>query len=186
MGSIKLNFQSLAYKIFSHCLEHNNDLYIDWIPRTLNTQADFVSKIRHYDDWQITSELFQELDNLWGPHTLDCFASYYNAKITLFYSCFWNPDYTGVDALYQPWLEENCLIVPPVNIVTQVLNYMSTQNTVGTLVFWPVLWQRYGSHITEYRYYKGNKCCIHGRNTKSIIGSHVWNGYIIAIRLSFV
>ena len=45
VGSMKLNLRSLAYKIFSHCLEHNIDLYIDWIPRTLNTQADFVSKI---------------------------------------------------------------------------------------------------------------------------------------------
>ena len=158
-------------------------------------QADFVSKIRDRDDWQITSDLFQELDNLWEPHTLDCFASFYNAKITRFYLRFWNPGYSGVDAFYQPWLRENCLIVPPVNIVTQVLNYKSTlQNTVGTLivpawpsaVFPPVLWQRYGSRITEYRYYKGDVCCIHGRNTKSIIGSHVWNSYIIAIRLSFV
>ena len=54
---------------------------LDWIPRTLNTQADFVSKIRDCDDWR-----------------------------------FWNPwGCAGVDALYQPWLGENCLIVPPVN-----------------------------------------------------------------------
>jgi len=194
VGSMKMNLHLLAYKIFSHCLEHNIDLYIEWIPREMNTQADFISKIRDCDDWQITCDLFHELDQLWGPHTLDCFASFYNAKTSRFFSRFWNPGCAGVDAFYHSWQGENCLIVPPVNIVTQVLNYMNTQNTVGTLivpawpsaVFWPVLWQRYGTYINEYRYYKGNECCVHGRNTKSVLGSPEWNGYIIAIRLSFL
>ena len=194
VGSMKMKLHLLAYKIFSHCLEHNIDFYIDWIPRTMNTQADFISKIRDCDDWQISWELFQELDKLWGPHTLDCFASFYNAKTSRFFSRFWNPGCAGVDAFYHSWHGENCLIVPPVNIVIQVLNYMNTQNIVGTLivpawpsaVFWPVLWQRYGTYISEYRYYKGAENCIHGRNTKSVLGSPEWNGYLIAIRLSFL
>lgn len=42
VGSMKLNLQSLAYKLFSYCLAHNIDLYIECIPRALNTQADFI------------------------------------------------------------------------------------------------------------------------------------------------
>ena len=55
-------------------MKNNIELYIHWIPRSLNTQADFVSKIRDCNDWQISAEFFfQELEDLWGSHTLDCF-----------------------------------------------------------------------------------------------------------------
>jgi hypothetical protein len=86
-------------------------------------------------------------------------------------------------------------VVPPVNLITKVLNYMSTQTMVATLIvpawpsasFWPLLaWQRYVSHINDYRYYKGNGCCCHGRNTSSLLGSNKWKGYLIALRLLFL
>ena len=148
VGSMKFILQDLAYKIFSHCLAHDIDLCIEWIPRALNAQADFVSKIRDCDDWQISYEFFQLLDNMWGPHTVDCFASFYNAKTDRFFSRFWNPGTAAVDALFQSWTGENCLLVPPVSIVTRVLEYMANQRAVGTLVvpswpsavFWPLLW----------------------------------------------
>ena len=121
VGSMKLTLQTLAYKIFSYCLAHNIDLHIQWIPRELNTQADFVSKLRDCNNWQITSDVIQQLDSTWGPHTLDCVASFYNAKIDRFFSRFWNHGCLGVDAFFQQWAGENCLLVPPVNIVTKVL-----------------------------------------------------------------
>ena len=37
VGSRKLALQIIAYKIFSYCLAHNIDLYIEWIPRTQNS-----------------------------------------------------------------------------------------------------------------------------------------------------
>lgn len=194
VGSMKLTLHLLAYKIFSHCLENNIELSIQWIPREMNAQADFISKIKDCDDWQITREFFQELDAVWGPHTLDCFASFYNTKVERFFSRFWNPGCAGVDAFFQQWTGENCLVVPPVNIIPQVLSYMESQKCIGTLIvpcwpsasFWPLLWQRYGNNIKEYRYYKGNQCCSHGRNANSVIGAKDWTSYIIAMRISFL
>ncbi|CAB4027771.1 Hypothetical predicted protein [Paramuricea clavata] len=58
VGSMKLTLHALAYKIFSYCLANNIDLSIQWIPRELNAQADFISKIKDCDDWQITSDFF--------------------------------------------------------------------------------------------------------------------------------
>ena len=175
-------------------MAHNIDLHIQWIPRELYTQADFISKRRDCNDWQITRDVFQQLDSTCGPHTLDCFASFYNAKIERLFSRFWNPGCLGVDAFFQQWTGENCLLVPAVNIVTKVLSYMCSQNCVGTLAvpawpsaaFWPVLWQKYQNKILAYKYYKGNEACTHGRNSKSIIGSPDWNRYIIAVRLSLI
>ena len=64
VSSMKFSLQELAYKIFSHCAAHDVELSIEWIPRTLNTQADFISEIKDCDDWQITGEFFQVLDGL--------------------------------------------------------------------------------------------------------------------------
>ena len=95
VGSMKLTLQTLAYQFFSYCLAHNIDLHIQWIPRELNTQADFISKLRDCNDWQITRDVFQQLESTWGPHTLDCFASFYNAKIERFFRGSGTPTVLG-------------------------------------------------------------------------------------------
>lgn len=100
VSSMKITLHAPAQKFFSHCLSNNIDLSIQWIPRELNTQADFVSKIRDCDDLQITREFFQELDAGWGPHTLKCFASFYSTKLERLFSRFWNPGCAGVDAFF--------------------------------------------------------------------------------------
>ena len=76
VGSMKFDLQLLVVKMYSNCLVHGIDLYIDWIPRTENSQADFISKIRECIDWQITAELLLTLDTLWGieaHHRWFCF-----------------------------------------------------------------------------------------------------------------
>ena len=87
VGSMKLTLQTLAHKIFSFCLAHNLDLHIQWIPRELNTQAGVISKLRDCicNDWQITRDVFQQLDSTWGPHTLDCFASFIMQQLSDFF-----------------------------------------------------------------------------------------------------
>ena len=191
VGSMKISLHELALEVFSYCFENNIDLNIQWIPRELNSNADAISKIQDCDNWQLSEECFTLLERDWGPHTLDCFASFYNAKVKRFYSRFWNPGTAGVDAFFQPWEGENCLVVPPVSIIPRVLNFMSTFDIQATLVvphwpsssFWPLLWQRYAPWITDYQYFQGNRACIHGRNKKSILGSPQWEGQIIALRM---
>ena len=110
------------------------------------------------------------------------------------FSRFWNPGAAGVDAFFQSWEGENCPVVPPVSIITRVLNYISLQNVAITLVisawpsasFWPLLWQRYSILIKRYCYFKGNYACCHGRGRRSLIGSSNWNRSIIAVRLASV
>ena len=61
--------------------EHSIRLEVQWIPRTENEKADYISRLIDFDDWQITHDLFVSLEELWGPHTVDCFADYYTAKL---------------------------------------------------------------------------------------------------------
>ena len=47
-------------------MEHSIRLEVQWIPRTENERADYISRLVDFDDWQITSDLFQSLEQLWG------------------------------------------------------------------------------------------------------------------------
>ena len=80
----------------------------------LQYQSGFNCKLVDFDDWQVTEDVFKELDSLWGPHTVDCFATNYNRKIARYFSRFWNPETSGIDALFmQPWEVENCWYLIP-------------------------------------------------------------------------
>ncbi|CAB4030460.1 Hypothetical predicted protein, partial [Paramuricea clavata] len=67
------------------CADNAIHLEIQWIPRTEIAKADFISRLIDIDDWQITRDCFEAIDRLWGIHTVDCFANYYNKKTSLFF-----------------------------------------------------------------------------------------------------
>jgi len=112
---------------------------MQWIPRTKLDRADFIYRIIDVDDWQITTSFFELLDYAWGPHTVDCFANFYNKKVNKFYSRFRNLGCCGVDFFVQNLTPGNCLIVPPVNLIHRTIHYLYTSKAVATLVvpFWP-------------------------------------------------
>ena len=147
VGSMKLDLQRLAIKIFQFCVKHSIRLEVQWIPHTENEKADYISRLVDFDDWEITHDLLQSLEQLWGPHTVDCFANYYTAKLPRFFSCFWNPGASGIDFFAQELSSENCLVFTPVALVTRVIHYPSLQKAMATLVvplwpsssFWPLL-----------------------------------------------
>ena len=85
VGSMKLDLHRLAIKIFQFCAEHKSRLEVQWIPRTENEKADYISRLIDFDDWQITPEVFLHLEELWGPHTVDCFANFYTVKLPRFF-----------------------------------------------------------------------------------------------------
>ena len=156
VGSMKLDLHRLVIKIFQFCAEHSIRLEVQWIPRTENEKADYISRLLDFDDWQITHDLFLSLEELWGPHTVDCFANYYTAKLPRFFSRFWNnPGVSGIDFFAQELSTENCLVVPPVSLVARVIHYLSLQKATATLVvplwpspsFWPLLTSKYRSSI---------------------------------------
>ena len=66
VGSMKLHLHRLAVKIFQWCSEHNIRLEVQWIPRTENEKADYISRLIDFDDWQITQEFFSPFRRVMG------------------------------------------------------------------------------------------------------------------------
>ena len=61
--------------------------------------ADLLSRFVDKDDWSVNPSVFRVIDAKWGPHTIDRFASHYNAQVPRFNSKFSSPGCSGVDAL---------------------------------------------------------------------------------------
>ena len=191
---MKIELQKTALDIiFTTCTRNNIRLEVQWIPRNDNEQADFISRLIDTDDWMISEELFHTFNDLWGPYNIDCFACYYNTKLPRFFSRFWNPDTSGMDAFSQNWSGENCLLVPPVTLIPSVLKHIYWCKGKGTLifpwwpssVFWPLLWSCYKPWVAGCVSFEGSSTLEQGRNTNSLLGSREFNGLVCAVYMDF-
>ena len=146
-GSMKQDLHVIALDICRFCVRNGIFLEMEWIPRSLNDKADFISKIVDPDDWQISDDIFASLDNVWGPHSVDRFASFYNAKLPRFNSRFWNPGSEAIDAFTEDWSQDNNWLVPPIHLIPRVILFLLRCRSEGTLVcpawqsapYWPLL-----------------------------------------------
>ena len=120
----------------------------EWIPREKNKLANYVSCIVDYDDWQLDPSVFTALNVLWGPHSVDRFASSHNTQLVRLNSRFASTGTEAVDTFTVDWQGENKWWCPPLSLVPRVIRHMETCKAHWTLVFpcwesapfWPLLW----------------------------------------------
>lgn len=127
--------QDVALNICLFTSQRQIHLNITWLPRDQNSlRPTFFSKVVDFDDYSLHDEVFIDLENLWGPHSVDRFACSYNAKLPRFNSRFVQPGTEAVDAFTQDWSTENTWLVPPIPLIGRVLKHMSDCKAVGTPV----------------------------------------------------
>ena len=98
VGSKRQHLQSIALSIFVACFQQGIRLDMEWIPCSLNDKADYISRIHDFDDWKINPQIFAWINSMWGPHLVDCFSHVDNTQLPKFYSRFWCPGSTAIDA----------------------------------------------------------------------------------------
>ena len=74
-GSTEVHLHKLAMDIFLLSKEHDVSIDIEWIPRSENEVADYLSKIVDFDDWCVKDSYFRAVESTWRPFTVDCFAN---------------------------------------------------------------------------------------------------------------
>ena len=134
--------------------------------------AHYISRLIDFDDWQINPPFFRSLEDLWGPHIVDCFANFYTAKLPKFFSRFWNPGTSGVDFFAQNLEPESCLVFPPVSLVARAVQYLSLQKARATIVvpvcpsssIWPLRTSKYRPYATGCLLRNGTEATMLGRN----------------------
>jgi hypothetical protein len=93
--------------------------------------------------------VFEDIDLLWGPHSVDRFADCFNSQTHRFNSRCWSPGSEAVDAFTVNWEGENNWWCPPMFLIPRVLRHAQVCRARGTLVvpvwrsvpFWPLLCQ---------------------------------------------
>ena len=134
VGSRLDSLQEQALLVFNLARENNIRIEPEWIPRQENQKADYISRIIDPDDWMLRRDLFLYIDNIWGPHTVDRFASEHNAQLPKFNSRFWNPGSEAIDSFTVNWYGENNWWCPPLYLVLRLLYHAKTCKAVGTLI----------------------------------------------------
>jgi hypothetical protein len=193
-GSMKPDCHFFAKNTFDFCLTNDISLDVGWIPRNLNKEADLVSRepeVLDSDDWGISNQFFSILERRWGEFSIDCFANFYNSKVSKFYSFYQVPGTSGVDAFSFDWGKEFCLLVPPVSIVGRVLRHLLLCKGKGVLIvpcwpsayFWPLLINDFNLFISDILKVKGKNVLVHGLNKNSLLGSSEFKGFVLALKL---
>jgi hypothetical protein len=147
-----------------------NDVII-WSPEYITTkdnQADDPSRRVDQGDWTVQHWVFAECQQKWGPHSVDRFAAWENAKLPRFNSQWLCPGVEAVDAFTQDWRGENNWVAVAFDQIMAVLLHVKECQAKATLVipiwtgqpWWPVLqkmavdwWeipqQRRGAHTVQ-------------------------------------
>ena len=162
---MKSQLHNLALSIFTLSMKYNFVILPEWVPRSMNSIADSISRFSDYDDWSIDQSSFDLIDKLWGPHTVDRFASPTTRKLHKFNSRFWCSGSAGMDAFCQPWSDDNNYLCPPVSLIFHTIKYLKKSNGAGTLVtprwpsayFWPFICpdgNHYDTSVVDWRLLK--------------------------------
>ena len=192
VGSKKVKLNDICLDIVQSCDDNDVTLSASWVPREKNQEADSLSRKGDNDDWGMQWWVFKMLDEKWGPHTYDRFASSYNRKCDKFSSKFWCAGCSGVDALSQSWARENNWLVPPPNMITVVVKKVFRENLQATLVipvwksapFWPLIYQNdsFVRPVSDHLYLQGTNVTHKGLGKNGIFGKKCQNFMFVAVR----
>lgn len=140
MGSSRPELQAIAVEIFEVCMSFDIAMEIEWLPRRQNDRADYLRRIVDLDNWSLSAALFQLVDSRWGPHTVDRFASFYNAQVPRFNPRFRDLESEAVDTFTQDWSRNNDWLCPPVSfIIVRAVRHLIACKGLGSLIIpeWP-------------------------------------------------
>ena len=94
----------MAQTIWAWCIDSNIWLSACHIPGSQNTDADKQSRVFNVStEWSLCTQVFEDIQKLWGKFDVDLFASRLNFKIPSYVSCRPDPNAMFVNALYMNW-----------------------------------------------------------------------------------
>jgi hypothetical protein len=135
-GSGILRITKLSLDILKRGRDLKLDIHPIWVSRDnpFLQKADGLSKGIDTDNWEIDGSDFENLDILFGPFSIDLFASTSNSKCKRFYTQSAERGALGVDAFCQRWTGECAYAAPPVSLVMRVIKKAATEEVSGVMV----------------------------------------------------
>lgn len=140
-GTKSVEMNKVALDLWKFVQERNMKVRAHYIPGATNTEADYDSRTTDGPvDWLLNPTIFHQIDKVWGPHSIDLFASRSCHQIERYVSWSEDPQATAVDAFRMAWKHENPWIVPfPFVLVGRILQKICQEKVTATIVVphWP-------------------------------------------------
>ena len=138
-GGTSRRMSELMTTIFVTTQELGISLSAKYLKGKINIFADGLSRILSPYEWQLHPQVFVMLDRMWGPHTIDRFASEMTSQLVRYNSLYSDPNTEAVDALAQKWTMENNFINAPFWMLNKVINKVIQDQAVATVIAprWP-------------------------------------------------
>jgi ribonuclease HI len=140
LGGPSKELTQLASAIWAAAYDKSMTVTAKYLAGVDNVAADQLSRLSVKYEWKLHPRLFTYIDKLWGPHTIDRFATLANAQLPKFNSLYAEPFSAGVDALAQTdWASHNNFVNAPFRLTQQVLDLVQAQKATATII--APLWQ---------------------------------------------
>ena len=120
--------------LYELCETMRVELRVEHISSVLNDWADRLSRENDSTEWTLGVAVFRRLEARYGPHTVDLFATELTTRCPRFFSRRHCPGAAGVNALRQPWAQENAWANPPFHLVGAVVYRIVATRATVTLI----------------------------------------------------
>lgn len=138
-GSNKV-LDSIAKNIWDLTIRNSIKIQAKHLAGSRNVEADALSRLSPQYEWFIHPSLFNYLDTLFGPHTIDRFASILTNQVPRYNSLYLDPGTEGVDALHQTnWQLENNYVNAPFRLLPKIIAHIANTQSEATIIapWWP-------------------------------------------------
>jgi hypothetical protein len=155
-GSRAQDIHEAFRDLWWYCHKHAISIQSSWIPRDRNQIADYYSKRIDWSDIRLEHTIFLDLQYAWDMlFDTDLFASHESRQTHRFYSFFWTPGNSGVDAFTQLW-GAGSFAFPPYKLISRVLDEAKRQKSQGLCLIiphWPLAtwWNKLTENGLEFR-----------------------------------
>ncbi len=116
---------TLTKTIFACAAQHQITLCARHLAGVRNQVSDHLSRVLDKHEWQLHPRILHTLNQMWGPHHVDRFATMENTQLPVYNSRYLDPLTAGVDALAQQLAQPTVLSDgedPPENTKGQVFS----------------------------------------------------------------
>ena len=140
MGGRRKDLALLAQEIYLLLQRLQVTIVAYHLPGVMNMLADLESRREvQLADASLHQDLFEQADRIFGPHSVDLFATYRDRQVDRFGSWKPQPGALWVDSMRHPWVKENGWANPPFSLIGQVLQKVEQEGSTITLLapLWP-------------------------------------------------
>jgi hypothetical protein len=129
-------------KLFLLTDEHDICIRTRYIRSAANVWADRLSRETDNSDWQLATRVFRYYDKIWGPHSIDRFASFANKQLPRYNAKWRDGQAEAVDSIHladRKWRQETNWCNPPWSLLDDLAAKLRQSGAGATVIApnWP-------------------------------------------------